>query len=318
MGIFSVVDGVLDTLVAPGFSRIGYAVRSSHFTSLNTYSLRGKTVVITGPTSGLGEAVSQQVAAMGARLILVARSPEKLENTVVALKQKFPEVEISSVIADMSDLDSVRTASAAIASECSTIHAIVHNAGALLKSREVSKQNIEMTIACHVLGPHLMTTLLIPILRASHSRVITVSSGGMYASTLTNIAKGLSPEMSVEKYDGTKQYAIAKRIQVTLNEMWAEREKDISFAAMHPGWADTPGVKSSLPAFRLVTKPLLRSPEQGADTISWLVADDKWTNNSGKFWCDREIRQIHRLGSTRSSDSPETRVALWNWCNEHT
>lgn len=180
----------------------------------------------------------------------------------------------------------------------------------------VSAQGFESTIACHVLGPHLMTTSLLPVLHSSHSRVITVSSGGMYAATLTDISRGQSPQMPTASYDGTKQYAIAKRLQVTLNTMWATREHDITFAAMHPGWADTPGVQSSLPAFRLLTKPLLRTASQGADTISWLVADDHVVSQSGKFWCDRAVRDIHRLPRTKKSDTDAARTALWAWCDE--
>ncbi|MFM7410327.1 MAG: dehydrogenase, partial [Actinomycetota bacterium] len=115
-----------------------------------------------------------------------------------------------------------------------------------------------------------------------------------------------------DKYDGTRQYALAKRAQVTLNEMWAtESSADgILFHAMHPGWADTPGVASSIPVFRAVTRPILRNAAQGADTISWLAAVDASMVGSGGFWCDRERRPIHRLASTRRADTTESRHAL--------
>ncbi len=317
MRLGSFIDGAMDALVVPGFSRVGYAIRSTQFSSLRSYSLSGKTVVVTGPTSGLGNALAEQLASMNANLVLVGRSAEKLRITIGALHKQFPAVNVVSVVADMSDLHSVREASQEISTQCPQIHALVHNAGALLKNREQTAQNLETTIACHVVGPHLMTSLLLPVLRASHGRVITVSSGGMYAATLTDIKHGESPEMSPEKYDGTRQYAIAKRLQVTLNEMWAEREPGIAFAAMHPGWADTPGVQASLPTFRLLTKPFLRSPEQGADTIAWLVADDTILRKSGKFWCDREVRSIHKTGKSRKSDTREAREALWEWCQKY-
>jgi NAD(P)-dependent dehydrogenase (short-subunit alcohol dehydrogenase family) len=219
-----------------------------------------------------------------------------------------------TVIADMDDLEAVRTASEQILGLTSSLHALIHNAGALLKERSVTSQGFETTIATHVLGPHQMTTTLLPLLKSSAGRVITVSSGGMYAASLPNVALDESPEMTPAYYDGTRQYAIAKRIQVTLNEMWAIREPQVSFAAMHPGWADTPGVQDSLPAFRLLAKPLLRSAEQGADTICWLASRSA-ADDSGKFWCDRAIRSIHRLPRTRKSDTPEVREALWQWCD---
>jgi len=86
---------------------------------------------------------------------------------------------------------------------------------------------------------------------------------------------------------------------------------------MHPGWADTPGVRRSLPTFRRVTGPLLRSPAQGADTLVWLAADDGIPlDTSGKFWLDRRERTIHRTASTRRSDTADERRRLWDWCVE--
>ena len=314
MALPKILDDALDALVIPGFSRIGYLVRAGQFDPLDHNALRGKTVVITGPTSGLGRAAAHQLAAMGADLILVGRSAEKLERTKSELVRDSDIQKFHTVIADMGDLDAVRKASQQILDLTSSLHVLIHNAGALLKERSVTSQAFETTTATHVLGPHQMTTDLLPLLRSSAGRVITVSSGGMYAASLPNVALDESPEMTPAYYDGTRQYAIAKRVQVTLNEMWAIREPNISFSAMHPGWADTPGVQDSLPAFRLLTKPLLRSAEQGADTICWLasrsVADD-----SGKFWCDRAVRTIHRLPRTRKSDTPEVREALWQWCD---
>jgi dehydrogenase/reductase SDR family member 12 len=311
MALPKILDDALDTLVVPGFSRIGYLVRAGQFDPLGNSSLAGKTIVITGPTSGLGKAAAHQLAAMGADLILVGRSAEKLERTKSELVQSLETQKFHIVVADMGDLDAVRKASQLILESTTTLHALIHNAGALLKTREESPQGYETTIATHVLGPHQ----ILPLLRSSSGRVITVSSGGMYGATLPNIAGNQSPEMSPVSYDGTRQYAIAKRIQVTLNEMWAVREPQVLFAAMHPGWADTPGVQDSLPAFRRVMKPLLRSPEQGADTICWLASRSE-NVDSGKFWCDRASRTIHRLSRTRKSDTPEARGALWLWCKE--
>lgn len=318
MALPKFIDDALDAMIAPGFSRIGYLARSSRFTPLADYSLVGRTVVITGPTSGLGSAAARQMRSMGADLVLVGRSAERLDRTADRLSALPGAGSLSRVVADMGDLDAVRGAAGQIAASCGTIHALVHNAGALTKSRETSAQGFESTIATHVLGPHLLTRALLPVLQASHGRVVTVSSGGMYAATVPDVAHGQSPEMSADKYDGTRQYTVAKRMQVTLNEMWASRELSVAFAAMHPGWADTPGVQESLPVFRAVTRPLLRSAEQGADTISWLVADDTMIGESGRFWCDRSIRTIHRIQRTRRSDTADARAALWQWCDERT
>ena len=122
--------------------------------------------------------------------------------------------------------------------------------------------------------------------------------------------------MSPETYKGAEQYARAKRAQVTLNEMWADRidPGEIVFHALHPGWADTPGVEASLPTFRRIVGPLLRSPAEGADTLVWLAADDgEPLESTGGFWLDRRRRAIHKLPTTRRTDTGDRRQALWDW-----
>ena len=99
------------------------------------------------------------------------------------------------------------------------------------------------------------------------------------------------------EFDGPKVYARTKRAEVILTELWAEQlaGTGVVVHAMHPGWADTPGVRSSLPRFYKVTRPLLRTPAQGADTIVWLGAAAEPGRSSGRFWHDRRPRPTHRL-----------------------
>ena len=82
--------------------------------------------------------------------------------------------------------------------------------------------------------------------------------------------------------------------------------------AMHPGWADTPSVKSSLPRFRRVTRNILRTPAEGADTVVWLAACPRARESTGRFFFDREERRTHLLPFTRESE--EDRRALWQLC----
>jgi NAD(P)-dependent dehydrogenase (short-subunit alcohol dehydrogenase family) len=309
----SFLDGAMDALVVPGFSRIGYAVRSRSFTPLTEMSLSGKSVVITGHTSGLGLAAAKQMRAMGANLVLVGRDATRSTRAGNDVRNVAGEGSVDVMVADMGDLNAVASIAKAIASTRSRVDAVVHNAGALLKTRERTVAGHDLTIAVHVYGPFLLTHMLLPVLAASNGRVITVASGGMYAVPLPDFARGHSLELPDAKYDGTRQYAIAKRAQVTLNEMWAAdpAASEVAFHAMHPGWADTPGVASSIPVFRTVTRPILRTADQGADTISFLAAAPADALGSGGFWCDRERRSIHRLGSTRRADTPVARRALW-------
>jgi len=141
-----------------------------------------------------------------------------------------------------------------------------------------------------------------------------MSSGGMYTAGLT-VSK---LEMSAQDYKGTEQYARAKRAQVTLNEMWAERfgHLGIHFHALHPGWADTPGVDDALPGFSKVMGPLLRTADQGADTMVWLASDDSALESNGLFWLDRRPRSTHKLPATKRSDTNERREQLWSWVSE--
>jgi len=311
----SFLDGAMDALVVPGFSRIGYALRCRTFDSLGEGSLAGRTVVLTGHTSGIGFAAAERLRSMGADLILVGRDVTRTNESARRVEEVKGRGAVMSLVADMGDLDQVEHLAEAIAARVDRVDVIVHNAGALLKIRERSPQGHDLTVAVHVLGPFLLTHRLLAPLTSSHGRVITVASGGMYAVGLPAFAKGHGLELPDAKYDGTRQYALAKRAQVTLNEMWATRTVDrgIGFHAMHPGWADTPGVASSIPVFRALTKPILRTPAQGADTIAWLAAADADKLGSGGFWCDRERRPIHRLSSTRRTDGEASRQQLWEW-----
>jgi NAD(P)-dependent dehydrogenase (short-subunit alcohol dehydrogenase family) len=304
------LSNALDAAVVPGFSKIGYAIRKrlGNWQPISGFDLRGKTIVITGPTSGLGKEVARQLAPTGANLVLVARNEEKCARVIEEISPLCTGSKPIFVRAEMGDLESVRSACVLIQQLFSHVDVLIHNAGALLNTRQVSPQGIEQTVASHVVGPFLMTTLLLPLMHGG--RVVTVSSGGMYTSALPAFDHGESLEMPVHKYNGSKQYAIAKRAQVTLNELWAKSETQTEFVAMHPGWADTPGVQDSIPGFRRVTAPILRSASEGADTIAWLAAVNPLPGASGTFWSDREVRSIHKSSQTRNRDTSDNRKAL--------
>ena len=305
------LSNALDAAVVPGFSKIGYVIRKrlGNWQPISGFDLRGKTVVITGPTSGLGKEVARQLAPTGANLVLVARNEEKCARVIDEITPLCTGSKPVFVRAEMGDLESVRNACSMMQQQFSHIDVLIHNAGALLNTRQVSPQGIEQTIASHVVGPFLMTTLLLPLMHGG--RVITVSSGGMYTSGLPAFTNGETLEMPTPKYNGSKQYAIAKRAQVTLNEMWANSEAHTEFVAMHPGWADTPGVQESIPGFRRVTAPILRSSSEGADTIAWLAAVNPLPGTSGTFWSDREVRPTHKTPQSRKLDTEINRQSLW-------
>jgi NAD(P)-dependent dehydrogenase (short-subunit alcohol dehydrogenase family) len=307
------IDRLLDQLIAPGFSRIGYETRRrlDHWRDLSSYDMAGKRVVLTGVTSGIGAAAAEVLHRIGADLLVVGRDATRTEASAARLRAQAGRGSVDVLIADVGDLTAIEAIGEVLAQ--TRLDVLIHNAGALSAERHLTAQGHEQTVATHVLGPFRLTTLLLDALRQSSGRVITVASGGMYSASLPEL--GDTIELSAADYDGTKQYARAKRAQVTLSEMWAAREPQIHFHAMHPGWADTPGVQTALPAFRRLTKPILRTSAQGADTVVWLAADDEPGASSGRFWSDRAVRPIHKTASTRRGDAPERRAALWEWCD---
>lgn len=314
MSLAGLVDALVEVPVAPSFTRLGYDVRSrlERWRPLDSYRVDGRVVVVTGATSGLGLAAAEQLARCGAVVVLVGRDQERCERVRHDLAERTGNPDLTCVVADLGDLDAVRRAAGELRTRFPVIDVLIHNAGALSARRQVTVDGLEATVASQVVGPFLLTALLLDPLRAAPgARVLTMSSGGMYASALEveHLQMG-------DDYRGAEQYARAKRAQVTLNEMWAEHAavEGIAFHAVHPGWADTPGVASSLPTFRLVVGPLLRTPLQGADTMIWLALDDAATASTGRFWLDRRPRPIHRLPTTRRSDTPARRRALWEWC----
>jgi NAD(P)-dependent dehydrogenase (short-subunit alcohol dehydrogenase family) len=314
------IDRTLEFAVVPSFTRIGYDVRSrlEHWTPIAEYDLTGRVVVMTGATSGLGLAAARAFLAAGATVEILGRDAAKAAAVCERLRAEGASGSVGFLVADTGNLDAVRSVCDELADQHSAIDALIHNAGALDKEYARSPQGIERTVASQVVGPFLMTGLLLPLLRARPgSRVLWVSSGGMYTQPLSVTAL----DAGRDGYNGTAAYARAKRAQVTLAQMWAEYlvPDQITVHAMHPGWADTPGLRESLPTFRRVTGPLLRSPQQGVDTLVWLAADDGAPlDTTGMFWLDRRPRTIHRLPSTRRSDTAEERRRLWDWCIERT
>lgn len=301
------VDSALDTLVVPGFSRIGYKVRSRDWDPIDE-DLTGRTMVVTGATSGLGRAAAEELAGLGARVILVARDEEKAEKARTDIMLATGNEEVAIQLADLSLMSEVRSLAARLLDTESAIHVLINNVGALFNERKETAEGIEMTLATNLAGQFLLTRLLLDRLKESApSRIIFVSSGGMYTQriSVTNLQNDQG------EYKGAAAYARTKRGQVIITEMLAERLQGTGVVvhSMHPGWADTPGVSGSLPLFRKLTGPFLRSAEEGADTMVWLAADPEPTKTSGLFWHDREPRETHKTDRTRAL--PEKREELW-------
>ncbi|MCA1781315.1 MAG: SDR family NAD(P)-dependent oxidoreductase [Dermatophilaceae bacterium] len=303
----SALDTALDRAVVPGFSAIGYAVRRRLPTwpaDPAPHALRGAHVAVTGATSGLGHATARQLSRLGAHTHLIVRNRDKAEQVAADLPGP------STIwLCDLSDLDSVRRCSGEIAAAAPPLAGLVHNAGALPPKRTESPQGHEMTMAIHVLGPVLMTELLQPLLAPQQARVVFVTSGGMYAQGLPV----RNPNYERGQYSGSTAYARSKRTQVELSGILAERWAPLRLYAMHPGWAETPGVTQQLPTFDKVMGPILRDADAGADTTTWLLASEPAPPDGG-LWMDRRERPTAFLGRNEPTD--EQRRAMWEWVAE--
>ncbi len=293
---------MIEKLSIAGFTNLGFAWHSKDFDPIDV-DMSGKTVAITGATGGIGRAAAHALGRMNSRVVLVSRTQEKLAELAASFDSETRAIE-----ADLSLLSEVRRV-ASLLDEEDRIDVLINNVGVLLPERTLTDEGLEKTFAVDLAGHFLLTNLLIPKLVASApSRVINVSSGGMYSERIR------PDDLQFEQgtYSGTAAYARAKRGQVILNELWAERlaGSGVTFHAMHPGWARTDGVANSLPTFNLIMQPLLRTPEQGADTIVWLAASREAGETSGRFWFDRREVPTHMLDSTKETQAE--RDALWS------
>ena len=308
--IAGALDRFLDLAVLPGFSSIGYEVRRRTL-GWDPPTVRGRTVMVTGANAGLGRATSETLAEGGARVVMVCRDREKGEEAQQAVAS-VASLEPELLVADLSSLASVREAAATWLGWDEPLDVLVNNAGVMPPERVLTGEGFELTFATNVLGPFLLSRLLMPSLEeGSDPRIVMVSSGGMYASRFSLA----DPELDRREYDPTEVYAHTKRAEVMLADEFDLRFEPTS-CSMHPGWAATPGVASSLPRFNRVMGPVLRSPEAGADTIVWLAGASAEEAPGGLFYEDRRPRPKYRLPGTRETASD--RRELFELCAELT
>ncbi len=312
MGIMrQTVDAALEATIVPSFSRWGYGVRRRiHGWEPVSTDLTGRTALLTGGTSGIGLAAATKLAAMGAAVTITGRNRNRGNTAVEHITTRCPGTRATFAELDMGDFDAVRTFAAEFAAAHPRLDALVHNAGALVRDRQETSAGVEVTLAVHLLGPYVLTRGLQQLLAESApSRVIWMSSGGMYAVKL--VLDDL--ETPAESYDGRAAYARAKRAQVEVVPQLAAElaPQGIAVHALHPGWVATPGVDAGIPLFGKVMGPLLRTPDQGADTLVWLAAGRAETGTSGSFWHDRRVRSTTKLPGTRAAD--EARRGLIPW-----
>ena len=298
----STATALADNLVLPGlwrFTRLGYSSARRRWKPLSAY-LGDRHAVVTGATSGVGEAAATALAGLGARVTLVARNKRKADATARKIRRQTGNPEVHVELCDLAVIAEVHQLADRLLAANQPVDILVNNAGALFNPRQQTAEGFEKSFALLLLSPYVLTERLHPLLaRSGSARVVNVLSGGMYTQKIH--PRDLQSQRG--RYSGSVAYARAKRGLMILTEEWARQWRDdgISVNAMHPGWADTPGVESSLQTFYRVTHKLLRSPEEGADTAVWLAAATEAGKVSGKFWLDREQHPSHIFAHTRES-----------------
>jgi dehydrogenase/reductase SDR family protein 12 len=307
----NLLDWALELTVVGSFGRPGLVLRRRLFgwDSPAPNSMAGRTVLVTGPTSGLGRAATEALAALGARVVLVGRSPERLASLRDSLVRQHGEDRFPAVAADMGSLSSVREAAKLVLAAEPRLDVLIDNAGAIFPERTLGPDGIEATLATLVVGPFALEAALLPLMaRTPGSRIVSVTSGGMY----TQPVRLDDLQYEHEPWSGPRAYARAKRLQVALMREWnrqlAGAGIDVAANAMHPGWADTPGLAEALPGFYRRMHRILRTPAEGADTIVWLATLP--IAGGGKLYLDRRPRPFDRIPSTRLTAADRRR--LWN------
>ncbi len=311
------LDEWLDAAIVPSYTNVGYRIRRALMWNPIDLDvdLSGQVIAITGANSGIGFAAAQALAQRGATIYVLARNLERGEDARkrLILATRNPHIYFEQI--DLSRLASVRDCASRLLAQTNRLDGLINNAGAEYRTRTLTVEGLEANFATNVLGPFLLTNSLLPVLkRTPHSRIINVSSGGMYTAKLdvTDF------QFEHKPFNNLAAYAQAKRAQVMLTELWAGllKRDDIVVNAMHPGWVDTPIVQAGLPTFRKVVGRLLRTPDQGADTIVWLMAAQRAATITGEFWFDRRERPKHKSAATHSPRADYR--CLWETCERLT
>lgn len=307
-----VVDAALEASVLGSFTRIGPAVRSrtGDWQTVGPV-LRPTRAVVTGSSSGIGRAVATGLAERGVDVVVTSRSAERADTVAREIAAEIqiaghPPAELTGLALDTAEPESIVEFTNSLLSG-PPIDVVVHNAGALTDEYRSSGFGIEATLASHLVGPHLLTDRLREQL-APGARVLFMSSGGMYTQQL-DVAE---LEMTPADYRGAIAYARAKRGQVELvAHLGPQLAPDVIMHAMHPGWVDTDGVAQGLPGFGKVMGPLLRAPDDGADTMIWLALADLGGASPGSFFLDRAPRRRAYVPGTSTDPIERQRLMAW-------
>jgi NAD(P)-dependent dehydrogenase (short-subunit alcohol dehydrogenase family) len=248
-------------------------------------TMNGKTVVITGGTSGIGRIAAEKLAGMGARIVLVARDQARGEAALVRLREIRPGGAHRVYYADLSHLAEMKQVGHELAAEEPRVDVLINNAGALFTRRQVTKDGLEMTFATNHLSYFVLTELLRERLAASApARVVNTSSNAHKGSKLD------FDDLQMEKsYRGFRAYGRSKLCNILFTRELARRlaGSGVTANSLHPGFVNTrfgdqnQGFGSRVFGF---LKRFALTPEQGAETIVYLASSDVPAVVSGEYF----------------------------------
>jgi NAD(P)-dependent dehydrogenase (short-subunit alcohol dehydrogenase family) len=302
----------LDTSPLLSFDRLGFQRHSVGFDPADLeVDLYGRRCLVTGASAGIGYEAALALADLGAEVLLLCRETDQGQDAAVSIREATGNGRVAVVYIDLVDPASIDEAIRELSKD--PVDVLIHCTDVLPGNRVETESGLELAFATHLAGPHRLTRGLASALEASDdARVIWVSASGM----LTRRLNVDDPAWVDRDYDGLVAYAETKRAQVVLAELWAETfdGTTVHVNSMHPGWVDTSVMRNAIPLLHKITKPVLRTAAEGADTIVWLAASPMIDVRSGRFFFDRQAVRTHWLPTTRETN--EDRDTLWRLCEE--
>ncbi len=269
--------------------------------------MQGKTVVITGATSGIGKVAAEKLAGMGARIVLVARDRSRGEAELARLRELAPGVAHAAHYADLSRLAEMKRVGAEIAAAEPRIDVLINNAGALFSHRALTEDGLERTFALNHMSYFVLTECLRDRLLASApARVVNTSSDAHRRARLD-----LADLQSERNYFGFGVYGRSKLCNILFTRELARRlaGSGVTANSLHPGFVATRFGDQSGGAFPFLVrmaKVLAISPEQGAKTLEYLASSDDVTTVSGEYFYKCRITT-----PTRAAQDDDAAGRLW-------
>jgi NAD(P)-dependent dehydrogenase (short-subunit alcohol dehydrogenase family) len=262
------------------------------------------TCLVTGATSGIGEAAALELARRGARVILVGRSQEKIHTSIEYIKRETGSSSLSGMLADLASLEQVRRLAEQVLDQHDRLDVLVNNAGTFSMRRMVSADGYEQTFAVNHLSHFLLTNLLLPRIAASApGRIINVASDSHRRQKLD--FGDLNSERS---YNGMRAYGRSKLANILFTYELARRlaGTGVTANAVHPGFVATEIYRAVPSWIKPVVNKFAKTPAQGAKTIVYLACAEEAGEVSGKYFAgEKEAR------SDPASYDEEAARRLW-------